>query len=374
MSYLPSRRTLLLITVFAAAAFLAIGSRVWAAPRAQGNDPNAECLACHSIPNREIELTNGDKLNLHVDAATFRNSVHGQQNFPCTACHTNISGFPHQSLIAFDRRDYQLDRYSVCRKCHPDQYESTLDSMHTQALAGGNRSAAMCTDCHGAHDITDPTTPRQQISLTCSKCHSSIYEQYKESVHGAALLDESNPDVPTCIDCHGVHSIKNPTTAAFRLKSPEICGNCHRDEAKMAKYGVSTAVFNTYVADFHGTTVTLFERESPDQPTNKAVCFDCHGVHNIKAVNDPDAKVVKANLLPTCQRCHPDADANFPTSWTSHFIPDKDHNPLVYYINLFYAIIIPGLLSFMAAFVGLDFLRRTIHRFRHRKHTEKASA
>ena len=51
----------------------------------------------------------------------------------------------------------------------------------------------------------------------------------------------------------------------------------------MQKYGISTEVFNTYVADFHGTTVTLFERQHPDQPTNKAVCTDCHGVHDIQA-------------------------------------------------------------------------------------------
>ena len=30
----------------------------------------------------------------------------------------------------------------------------------------------------------------------------------------------------------------------------------------MAKYGLNTNVLNTYVADFHGTTVTLFEQSS----------------------------------------------------------------------------------------------------------------
>ena len=130
----------------------------------------------------------------------------------------------------------------------------------------------------------------------------------------------------------------------------------------MDKYGISTDVFNTYVADFHGTTVTLFERQSPDQPTNKAVCYDCHGIHDIKAVTDPDATVVKENLLVTCQRCHPDADANFPASWTSHFIPDREHNPLVYYINLFYEILIPAMIGFMLVFVSLDAIRRLTHR------------
>lgn len=135
----------------------------------------------------------------------------------------------------------------------------------------------------------------------------------------------------------------------------------------MSKYGISTAVFNTYVADFHGTTVTLFERQHPDQPTNKAVCFDCHGIHNIKAVDDPEATVVKENLLQTCRKCHPDADVNFPASWTSHYIPDRERYPLVYYINLFYRIIIPGTIGFMLSFVMLDAFRRLLIRMRRRQ-------
>ena len=344
--------------LFAAVSLLVVALGVQAQGPGEDAAPNAECLACHGIEGREHITPSGEAIPLYVDGTTFEQSVHGQQDIPCTGCHTDITGYPHPAFTALNRRDYQLHRYEACKKCHAEQYEDTLDSMHTKALAGGNRDAAICTDCHGSHDVTSPNVPREKISLTCSKCHSGIYEQYKESVHGAALLADGNPDVPTCIDCHGVHSIADPTTAQFRLKSPEVCGKCHRDTAIMSKYGISTDVFNTYVADFHGTTVTLFERQSPDQATNKAVCFDCHGVHDIKAVNDPEASVVKENLLVTCQKCHPDADANFPASWTSHFIPDSKHEPLVYYVNLFYSIFIPGMIGFMIAFVSLDAIHR----------------
>lgn len=349
--------------------FLVIGALVFvdAVAFAQtGADPNADCLACHGVPSREMELASGETISVYVDGDTFAHSVHGREDMACTACHTNISGYPHPPQMARDRRDYQLQNYAACRSCHPDVYDNTLDSMHTKALAGGNRNAAVCTDCHGAHDVTPPDQPRAKISQTCSKCHSAIFEQYEESVHGAALLDEGNTDVPTCVDCHGTHTIDDPTTAQFRLQSPETCGKCHRDKAIMDRYGISTDVFNTYVADFHGTTVTLFERQHPDQATNKAVCYDCHGVHNIKAVTDPEATVVKENLLVTCQKCHPDATANFPASWTSHFIPDKEHNPLVYYVNLFYLIFIPATLGFMITFVSLDALNRIVKRLMRR--------
>jgi predicted CXXCH cytochrome family protein len=260
-----------------------------------------------------------------------------------------------------------MERYQQCQGCHQEQYQESLDSNHARALAAGNRSAAICTDCHGAHSVTSPSSPRQKISTTCQKCHSAIYDQYATSVHGAALMDNSNPDVATCTDCHGAHTQEDPTTAAFRLKSPNICGDCHGDAALMQKYGISTQVFNTYVADFHGTTVTLFERQHPDQPTNKAVCTDCHGVHDIQPVTAEANEAVKQNLLVTCQRCHPEATTNFPDSWVGHFAPSPTNQPLVYYVNLFYKILIPGVIGGMLLFVGLDFVSRILRRSRQKE-------
>jgi len=258
----------------------------------------------------------------------------------------------------------------VCARCHESLYEKTLDSVHSRALQNGNLNAAVCVDCHTAHAVRDwvdeatgETLPeaRTIIPQTCAQCHSEIYQTYLTSVHGEALTDENNPDVPTCIDCHGVHNIPDPTTSGFRLSSPTMCANCHTDPGRMAKYGISTQVLDTYVADFHGTTVAIFEKQSPDQETNKPVCFDCHGVHDIKRADDPEKGLqVKENLLAVCQRCHPDANDSFPTSWLSHYIPSPDKFPLVYYVDLFYKLLIPTVLGGMAVLVVLDVSRKAL--------------
>jgi predicted CXXCH cytochrome family protein len=336
------------------------------APR-QAGDENAACLSCHGNPDLKTQLPSGEEISLYVDPAVFAASVHGRQGQKCTACHSNISGYPHPPMFARDRRDLTLGLYTTCRQCHFQQYQMTLDSVHALVLAGGDRNAPVCTDCHGAHDVTPPDWPRSKIPTTCSKCHSTIYNEYKESVHGAALSETDNPDVPSCVDCHGVHRMEDPRTAAFRLKSPQLCARCHTDRAMMAKYGLSTNVLNSYVADFHGTTVTLFEKQAPDQPTNKAVCYDCHGIHNIKAVDDPEATVVKENLLKTCQQCHPDATANFPSAWVGHYQASPTRHPLVYYVQLFYRILIPGLIGFFVAFIALDIARRVAGRMQGRE-------
>jgi hypothetical protein len=87
---------------------------------------------------------------------------------------------------------------------------------------------------------------------------------------------------------------------------------------------------------------------------------DCHGVHDIKAPNDPNSTVIKQNLLATCQKCHPGATINFPSAWLSHYKPSPTHFPLVYYVNLFYNIFIPTVLGGMVLFVVSDATRRWV--------------
>jgi hypothetical protein len=108
----------------------------------------------------------------------------------------------------------------------------------------------------------------------------------------------------------------------------------------------------------------------PDQPTNKPVCTDCHGIHDIVKVDDPEAGIaLKENLLGKCQRCHPDATANFPGAWMSHYFASPTENPLVYYVNLFYQFFIPTILGGMILFVITDIYRRIVNRRKASKHS-----
>jgi hypothetical protein len=340
---------------------------------------NDVCLGCHGEPGLTMTQSNGDILDLNVNPDIYADSIHGRDGYACVQCHTDLGNYPHPAFSATDLRDVTLQLNKVCIRCHSGEYNRTMDSVHAVAQANGLREAAVCTDCHGAHNThqwTDPKTnallpeAKLEIPTTCSKCHFEIYEKYVNSVHGAALTDESNTDVPTCIDCHGVHNIENPTSNAFRVNSPQMCAKCHTDPALMDKYGISTKVLDTYVADFHGTTVTLFEKQSPDALTNKPVCYDCHGVHDISRVTDPKSGIeMQENLLVRCQECHPDASINFPSAWMSHYIPSSKNNPLVYYVNLFYIIFIPLVLGSMIALVGLDVGHSIYVKTRRGKHT-----
>lgn len=335
---------------------------------------NSLCFSCHTRESFSVELESGEVLPLTIDQKAFETSVHGMNNVSCSDCHVDTPSFPHSKRTTESLREVTLKYYTTCEQCHAEQFNLTLDSVHQKSLASGNQNAAVCADCHDPHKqkpLTDDKTgqlldsARLHVPQTCAKCHSVIYSTYLNSVHGTALTQEGNLDVPTCIDCHGVHNIQDPTTATFRNSTPYMCANCHTNKDIMGKYGLSTQVLNTYVSDFHGTTVVLFDKTFPDQPTNKPVCTDCHGVHDIARSDDPaKGLAVRKNLLARCQTCHPEADVNFPDAWMSHYIPSAENYPIVYYVNLFYKFLIPGVIIPMAVLVLMDFSRKMINRYR----------
>jgi predicted CXXCH cytochrome family protein len=325
-------------------------------------DRNAACLTCHANPVLTVNLADGKPLGLYVDNKVFAGSVHGIANLACTDCHVGITGYPHPPLNASDARDYALTAYQLCQKCHSANFTKAEDSIHAQVLKASNRFAPVCTDCHGAHDVVSPAKPKTLITSTCAKCHQPIYETYKQSVHGHALVDEQNQDVPTCIDCHGVHQIADARTALFRQESPEVCARCHTDEKLMAKYNISTKVYSTYTENFHGATVEFYKTKWTTVWCYKAVCTDCHGIHDIRITSDPTSSVNAKNLLATCQKCHPDAPPNFTSAWTGHNQPSLDRVAPVYYVDLFYRVLIPLVVGGMLVYVLLDVTRSILDR------------
>ena len=330
-------------------------------PSLESKNTSDDCLTCHGQPGMQVTLTSGENLYLSIDAETYNHSVHGGKSYTCVQCHTNITGYPHPALTTATRREFSLQLSQVCANCHQDMFDLAVNDAHTQARLAGKQEAAVCTDCHGSHDVTAPDEPRSRSAQTCQRCHSQIFDVYKTSAHGAALIGMGNQDVPTCVNCHNAHNVQGPSNTQFRLFSPQICARCHENKALMDKYGINTDVFETYIADFHGTTVEIFQSVAPGQKTNKPVCIDCHGVHDMQKPGDQNDPAMKVRLLVICQKCHPGATANFPSAWMNHYRPSPEHYPIVYYVNLFYKFFIPGVLGGMAVFVVTDIGRRAVN-------------
>jgi predicted CXXCH cytochrome family protein len=369
----PNAAKGIITSLVLASLFLALSSNIFGQtepspqPASEGV-ANEACLTCHSNPDLQLSFRSGESISLTVDPNVYNNSAHGRLGLYCTACHTDITGFPHPEVAANTHRQFSVLKLQMCFRCHEDNYLQTADSVHKLAMDRGTMDAAICVDCHGYHSIPAAPPSRSDIAKVCRNCHSEIYDLYLTSVHGSALADQNNPDVPTCTDCHGTHRIEGPSTEPFRLRSVQLCARCHTDSFMMSRYNLNTDVLNTYLSDFHGTTVVLFETTTPDRPTDKPVCIDCHGVHNIMGPNDPESTVIKENILATCRKCHPNASTNFPAAWLNHYEPSMQHYPLVYIVRLVYLILIPLIIGGMFIFVMTDYFRMVINRFRGRRH------
>lgn len=293
----------------------------------------------------------GSAVAAHVPPDALAHSVHAK--VACAECHSGTTQVPSQPRAERMPRELLLAYSEQCRRCHFTNYTKTLDSAHQAAVARGDLTAPVCIDCHGSHDTRQPSQPRTRISETCARCHQGAARDYAKSVHGRLLTTAAAADVPVCTDCHRTHDIGGPHQQKWEHSTPEMCGRCHSNETLMAKYGLSTAVLSTYLADFHGKTASL--RQHQGTAANGRVvarCTDCHGVHDIEKADSPSSPVMKGNLQKTCQKCHEDANANFPDAWLSHYEPSMTKAPLVYAVKITYTVLIP----FMIGGLGLQIL------------------
>jgi predicted CXXCH cytochrome family protein len=189
-----------------------------------------------------------------------------------------------------------------------------LDSIHGFALSKeGLLVAANCNSCHGSHHILsrkDPASPtsKANVPATCGKCHAGITADYSGGVHGKAVA-AGHMDAPVCSDCHTAHAIEQPTADAFRMQSTPICGNCHKDKFSTYRdtFHSQLSSLGGYVEtarcwDCHGAHEILpaSDPRSPVAPANLiATCGRCHAGANASFVKyQPHANARNRKLNP----------------------------------------------------------------------------
>ncbi len=316
-------------------------------PISGGNVSKSEeqyCLRCHAS-EKQMSLKSGERVSIQVKVSELHDSPH--KNVGCSDCHFGFSADEHPRMQFRSARQYRLASSEICRRCHYDMYSKASEGVHYTMLSVGKLEAPTCIDCHGGHAVSSFGNDRLGIVQKCKSCHEKVYEVYARSVHGAALLKENNKDVPICTDCHSSHSIKDPASSEFRESLTETCAKCHANATIMGKYGLSIDVVKTYLSDFHGVTIGLYQREQKDGPRRyepdrpMAVCTDCHGTHDIASVSGIGVQTFKKTLQKRCKTCHSNASENFPDAWISHYKPSLTNAPMVFIVEQFYKIMMP---------------------------------
>jgi nitrate/TMAO reductase-like tetraheme cytochrome c subunit len=189
----------------------------------------ATCGKCHANPAMIAKA----KIKIGNVPAHFQDSIHaralnrmGLLVAPnCASCHGN-----HEIRRASDAQS-SVSRANVpktCGTCHEGIRRTYETSVHGTAVRGGKPGAAICIDCHSAHDqkLTDDKF-KAALVKECGTCHK---RELEHTVHG----DPSKPAVATCADCHGSHDIL-PKTDPGSLVSPgrlaSTCSKCHNESS-----------------------------------------------------------------------------------------------------------------------------------------------
>ena len=294
------------------------------------------CSQCHSEVNAsrvracETITQKVDCSKCHEEVGQqYQRSKHGQlfaasdKNAPtCRECHGThaILGKRDPRSVTFPTNVPQL-----CGKCHREGEKAAVrytgqqhdiishyqESIHGKGLLkSGLTVTATCTNCHTSHRELPKSDPESSVNpanlpKTCGQCHHGIEEMFEKSVHSASVT-KTDKRLPVCSDCHTAHSIKRADQDQFKLEIMSKCGQCHEKIAE------------TYFDTYHGKVSRLGY-------TKTAKCYDCHGAHDIKRIGDPDSHLSRANVVATCQKCHPGATRRFAGYLThaTHHDPKK---------------------------------------------------
>lgn len=362
---------------------------------------NEECFACHTT----------------VDKAQFAKSIHGKHS--CTSCHTDVDQIPHEkkpkrvSCANCHRLEQQIYLHSdhgkavakgitaaasckachgdnhyllnyrnpaspvhranineTCAKCHDDAekmsqysltqrepYKSYLSSVHGKAHTQGELFAAVCTDCHGSHDLHSPNNHESKIykfnvPATCGKCHENVLDTYKMSVHAKALYSGVK-DAPVCTDCHGEHTIQSKTDTTSSVYPSSIvktCSHCHNSEKITSKYDLPVDATATYLKSYHGTAYQYGS-------LTVANCASCHGFHDVLPSSDPRSSINQENIGKTCGKCHPGAGVQL-SQGSVHIRPSINRDKVIFYVSLIYILLIVLTIGGMLGHNLLDFGKR----------------
>ena len=217
------------------------------------HDGVIECADCHS------DVVNED----HIDK--------GAKKVQCATCHDDIA-----KLVKTDihhRLKTLVKNPPDCITCHGGHTVKAVADIK-------NKTKEICAKCHkdGNVSLTAPYHSAQLSSSKCFDCHDDDHQQSElvKSVHNGL----------ECADCHD-YEAKNLTTHSDGMNRMQRadCFKCHADVAKQYKESI------------HGISLSQGIDEA-------AMCWDCHGTHNIVPVKNEDSPVYPKNIAKTCGTCH----------------------------------------------------------------------
>lgn len=249
---------------------------------AKGVHAELQCVSCHT------DIV--DSQAKHKKAPTGKRP-------DCVSCHQEIWAAVQKENRGEEKKGLALVAQNIA------DYKQ---SFHARPDADNpDKPKASCEQCHTSHDFNVPpkgserrTAWHREIPETCgAQCHEDQLEAYVASIHGTEVLDNGNAKAAVCTDCHTAHQVVNTSSDSFKLSNVNTCGGCHKEA--LASYsdtyhGQVNRLGYTYTArcvdchDSHGIRAHD-DPKSKIHPNNRMkTCTKCHndkkpGMHDATA-------------------------------------------------------------------------------------------
>ena len=184
---------------------------VWGSlARAEHKLKDQDCLGCHSDSTLTKDV-NGKPVSIAVDGTKLKHSIHGSM-FACVDCHKDVTSLVHETppkkvACAQCHADAQ-EAYSHslhakpanakntqaanCQDCHGGAHE-ILAADDPKSPVNHSNIPTTCGRCHGQKFLMESNGESNQAFLS-----------YQESVHGRAV-ENGSQKAAVCTDCHGAH-------------------------------------------------------------------------------------------------------------------------------------------------------------------------
>jgi len=291
------------------------------------------CILCHSdsanhTPDTLFAINPEAGASSHMNLKDVVDDIHFRQGLSCAGCHGGdpTADLGHNHVKEWPEKDRQKNRAWVvafCARCHSDpaKMHDFNPALPTDQLAKFKTSphghllldvhddrAPSCVSCHGVHGIRPAKDPLSKVYArnvpeTCGACHTNEttmagfkladgsplpttqLAEYRNSVHGKALLGRGDLGAPACNTCHGNHAASPPGVAQVS----KSCNLCHSANAGLFDGSKHKVAFDQH---------------------NWPECGQCHGNHTIAKTNDAMLGTANGQLCGDCHRQyakdHPD--------------------------------------------------------------------
>jgi len=212
-------------------------------PHIKGVDRKVGCVKCHLDLWEEAQRGEDqealDRLGVVVEQIeTYMSSIHARPNIEdqsrtnatCYDCH---DAHYMTSVSSVTNPQSKLKNPYVCGSCHTAALDTYMTSVHGKEIGSGNTNAAVCSDCHSAHEIEKPGNLSGRLAITthCGNCHEPMLESYLETYHGK-ITRLGYGETAKCYDCHGSHGIKrvsDPDSMVHNGNRLKTCQTCHEN-------------------------------------------------------------------------------------------------------------------------------------------------